>query len=89
MSGLATTSVSNNRLSVIRCKSINSVTATEIPVPMQVIYDFELLPSWLIIVEGCMLKQKIIKRIVKAIDIKGQPCPSYGTYLPACVLTLY
>ena len=32
-----------------------------------------------------MLKPKIIKRIAKAIGIKSQPCPSSGTYLPACM----
>ena len=31
----ATTSVSNNRPSVIRCKAINSVTVTEIPVQLE------------------------------------------------------
>ena len=31
MSGPATTSMSNNRPSVIRCKAINSITVTEIP----------------------------------------------------------
>ena len=35
MSGPATTSVSNNRPSVIRCKAINSVTVTEIPVQLE------------------------------------------------------
>ena len=39
MSGLATTSVSNNRPSIrpsiIRCKAINSVTVTEIPVQLE------------------------------------------------------
>ena len=33
--GPATTSVSNNRPSVIRCKAVNSVTVTEIPVQLE------------------------------------------------------
>ena len=35
MSGPATTSVSNNRPSVICCKAVNSVTVTEIPVQLE------------------------------------------------------
>ena len=35
MSGPATTSVSNSRPSVIRCKAINSVTVMEIPVQLE------------------------------------------------------
>ena len=35
MSGPATTSVSNNRPSFIRCKAVNSVTVTEIPVQLE------------------------------------------------------
>ena len=38
MSGPAITSVSNNRPSVIRCKAVNSVTVTEIPVQLEPMY---------------------------------------------------
>ena len=38
----ATTSLSNNRPSVIHCKSINSVTATDIPVQLELMYMLDL-----------------------------------------------